>query len=159
MRRRSLLIVLPVVASGALMLGAPAGGRWSPGPTTGAGNAIVGTAALVVISAGTTTSVLFPTGAPGGDVAVRLTNPNAAGVRISRLALDTTRGTAGFAVDSSHVACTPPSLLYTTQTNGGAGWTVPKSSSLDVHLANAISLATTASSACQGATFSVYLTS
>jgi hypothetical protein len=159
MRRRSILIALPVVASGALILGGPAGGRWSPGSATGAGNALVGTAALVAISTGTTTSVLYPTGAAGGDVALRLTNPNAASVRISRLVLDTSRGTGGFAVDSGHAACTPPSLVYATQTNGGLGWTVPAFGSLDVHLANAVTLATSAPSACQGASFSVYLTS
>lgn len=161
MRCRLSLIVLPVVVAGALILVGPAAGRWSPGPgSKGTGKALVASGIVVVtISQLATTSSLYPTGTPGGDVALRLTNPTTPAFKFSRLMLDTTRGTLGFAVDAAHAACTVSSLSFTTQTNGGIGWTVPAKGTLDVHLANAITLATSAPNACQGATFTVYLTS
>lgn len=159
MRRRIVLIAIPVVAAGAVLLGGPAIGRWSPGAAAGAGTALVGSAALVSISAAVTSALLYPTGAPGGDVSLRLTNANGFPVRVPRLALDTTRGTGGFAVDAGHAACTLSSIAYTTQTNGGAGWSVPAAGSLHLDLANAVSLSVSAPAACQGASFTLYLMS
>jgi hypothetical protein len=161
MRRRPSLIVLPVVVASVLILVGPAAGRWSPGPgSQGGGTALVASSiAVVTISQIATTSSLYPTGIPSGDVALRLTNPTTSAFKLSRLMLDTTRGTLGFAVDSAHAACTVSSLSFTTQTNGGNGWTVPAKGTLDVYLVSAITLATSAPNACQGATFTVYLTS
>ena len=161
MRRRHSLIALPVVAVVALTLAGPAAARWSPGPgSTGTGKALVaGGIVVVTISQIATSSSLYPTGLAGGDVALRMTNPTTSAFNASRLMLDTTRGTLGFAVDAAHSACTVSSLSFTTQTNGGLGWTVPANSTLDVHLPNSITLATSAPSACQGATFTIYLTS
>ena len=87
-----------------------------------------------------------------------ITNPNAAQIRVGSLALDTSQGTGGFAVDGGHSGCGLATLSFATQTNGGAGWTVPGSGVLPVTLTNALSMGTGAANACQGATFSVYLT-
>jgi hypothetical protein len=78
-------------------------------------------------------------------------------VRVGSLALDTSQGTGGFAVDAAHSGCAVSALAFTTQTNGGAGWTVPGSGSLPVTLTAAVSMSTSAGNACQGATFTVYL--
>ncbi len=86
-----------------------------------------------------------------------VTNPNAAQIRVGSLALDTSQGTGGFAVDGAHSACGLATLSFTTQTNGGAGWTVPGSGALPVTLTNALSMGNGAANACQGAAFTVYL--
>ena len=44
-----------------------------------------------------------------------------------------------------------------TQTNGGAGWTVPGSGVLSVTLTGALAMGSGAANACQGATFTVHL--
>jgi hypothetical protein len=50
-------------------------------------------------------------------------------------------------------------LGFTTQTNGGAGWTVPAGSpgSLSIAMPGALTMTAGASNACQGATFTVHL--
>ncbi len=53
-------------------------------------------------------------------------------------------------------------LGFTTQTNGGAGWSVPPKAGavagvLAVDLPNAIAMDASAASACQGASFAVHL--
>jgi hypothetical protein len=90
-------------------------------------------------------------------VVLTVTNPNAGEVRVGSLALDLSQGTGGFGVDGGHAGCGLTSLSFATQTNGGAGWTVPASGTLPVTLTNALSMGTGAANACQGATFSVYL--
>jgi len=74
-----------------------------------------------------------------------------------RVVAKTVLETDGFAVDGTHASCGVSSLTFTAQTNGGAGWTVPGTSSLPVTLANSLAMNTSAASACQGATFTVYL--
>ena len=111
----------------------------------------------------TSTPVLVTTGLyPGGasDLSLVVRNANASLVHIDSLALDTTRGTGGFA--SNKPACTVPDLAYSAQTNGTAGWSVPAQASgtagqLSIRLPGALTMGTGASSACQGATFTVYL--
>ena len=56
-----------------------------------------------------------------------VTNPNPGQIRVGSLALDTSQGTGGFAVDGGHSGCGLATLSFATQTNGGAGWTVPGS--------------------------------
>ena len=141
-------VVALVVASGAaayLLVGG-----------TGSGSAADGTAQQVTISAGTPTTPLYP--GLTGDVAVVFGNPNAAHVKINSLVLDTSQGSGGYAVDGGHSGCTSLSsiLTYTTQNNGGNGWLVANGST-NVDLTGAISMSTSAASACQGATFTVYL--
>jgi len=78
-------------------------------------------------------------------------------VNAPSLALETTQGTGGFTVDGAHAACGVASLTFTTQTNGGVGWTIPASGSSVLSLANSLSMNTNAANACQGASFTVYL--
>jgi hypothetical protein len=159
MRRSRILIAAVSAGLAFASLSSSAAGYWdAAGSGSGAAATTTATAG-VTISPGTATQQLFPTGTAGGDVAVELTNPNPASVLVSQLALDTGQGSGGFAVDGAHATCPVASLSYTTQTNGGAGWTVPAAGSLSVDLTNAIALATSAPNSCQGASFTVYLTS
>lgn len=111
----------------------------------------------------TSTPVLVTTGLyPGGasDLSLIVRNANASPIHIDSLALDTTRGTGGFASDQP--ACTVPALAYSAQTNSAAGWTVPAQAGgtpgqLSIRLTGALTMGTSAGSACQGATFTVYL--
>lgn len=157
--RRSRILIAAVSAGVAFTsLPAPAAAYWE---AAGSGSGIGATATVtagVTISPGTAVQKLFPTGGTSGEVAVVLTNPNPSAVRVPQLALDTAQGTGGFAVDSAHSACPVSSLSYTTQTNGGAGWIVPASGSLSLHLTSAIGLAAAAPNACQDASVTVYLT-
>jgi hypothetical protein len=145
---------IAVVAVAAAVLAGSAAGRWSANGS-GSGSSSVGSTAPVTLSAGMPGGALFP--GESADVAVSIANPNAHRVFVGLLALDTAPGTGGFAVDAAHAGCDLAALSYTTQTNGGAGWFVAAGSSLDLQLANAVSLSAGAASACQGASFTVYL--
>jgi hypothetical protein len=68
-------------------------------------------------------------------------------------------------VDGGHSACNTGASVSVTspQDNSGAGWDVPAKSgavngSLNLDLANAISMSNAANDSCQGATFTVALT-
>jgi hypothetical protein len=78
-------------------------------------------------------------------------------VHITTLTLDSTQGTGGFSVDAAHSGCTLSALSFATQTNGGSGWNVPGTGNLAITLPAAVTMATSAANACQGATFTVYL--
>lgn len=121
----------------------------------GAGSAGTATTQAVTLSPATGAAQLYPGGQAG--VVLSITNPNPGSVRVGSLALETTQGTGGFAVDGGHSACGVSSLSFATQTNGGSGWTIPGGGSLPITLATALSMNTSAASACQGATFTVYL--
>ncbi len=150
-RRRPLALLL---AAATLLVGGVAAAYWI---TTGSGSAAAGsgTPSALTISPATPTAQLYP----GGQASVVLTiaNPNAGAIKVGSLALATTQGTGGFAVDGGHAGCGLATLSFATQTNGGAGWTVPGSGSLSVTLTNALSMTTAAANACQGASFTVYL--
>jgi hypothetical protein len=126
----------------------------------GNGSGTSGTSLAITLGPGTPTSQLYPDGR--GDVAVAVSNPNSFRVHIGSLSLDASRGTAGFRVDAGHAACSTAPLSFTSQTNGGAGWTVPPkvgstNGSLSLDLANAVAMTSSAANGCQGATFVVYL--
>jgi hypothetical protein len=125
------------------------------GGGAGSGAASTGTTIPVTLSPGTPTAALYP----GGQAAVVLTvtNPNPVSVRVGSLTLDTSQGTGGYAVDGAHPGCAPASLSYVAQDNGGAGWTLAGGQALSVTLPSALSMATSAADACQGASFTVYL--
>jgi hypothetical protein len=132
---------------------------WSAG---GAGSAVgsTGTTVPLTLSSGTPTAGLLP--GAGSDVVLTMTNSNSASVKVSSLALDTTQGTGGFSVDSGHAGCALTALSFGTQTNAGAGWTVPGqvgavNGTLTVTLSAALAMSLSAANACQGATFTVYL--
>jgi hypothetical protein len=94
-------------------------------------------------------------GSQAGTVSV--VNGNPGRIVVGSLLLDTGQGTNGFSVDGGHSGCNLAALGYTTQTNGGAGWSVAGSSTLPLDLSGAVSLSTSAVSACQGAQVTVYL--
>jgi hypothetical protein len=127
---------------------------------SGSGPATVGTTQTITLSSGVPTAALYPGGQ--GDVALTVDNPNAISVRIGSLSLSTGQGTAGFGVDGGHAGCATSALSFTTQTNAGAGWTVPgkvgsTDGSLSIDLASAVAMSASAANACQGAAFTVYL--
>jgi hypothetical protein len=140
-------------------VGGAASAVWtaSGGGTGGAGS---GTLQPVALSSGTPASPLFPGGQT--DVRLTVTNPNDANAKIGSIALDMSQGTGGFAVDAGHAGCTLSTLSFATQTNGGAGWTLPPrvgaiDGTLAITLPNALAMSTSAANACQGATFTIYL--
>jgi hypothetical protein len=122
---------------------------------SGSGSITAETVASVTLSPGTATTDLYP--GTSGDVAVSVANGNTYRAYIGSLVLNTGAGTNGVSVDGAHSGCDPAALSYTAQSNGGAGWFVAASATLDLDLANAVALDTTAASACQGATFTLYL--
>ncbi|MGV8967114.1 MAG: hypothetical protein ACOH2F_12630 [Cellulomonas sp.] len=94
-------------------------------------------------------------------MALTVTNPNGFPVRLGSLALDAARGTGKFAVDSTHSTCSVTTLSFTKQSPVG-GWTIPAkvgptNGSLSIQLADALAMGLDAASACQGASFTVYL--
>jgi len=157
-RRRLVLLAALLV-----LLGIPVGGVawafWSAGGA-GAGSGTNGTLTALSLSPGSPTAGLYPGGST--NVVLTATNSNPSAVRIGSLLLDTSQGTSGFAVDGAHSGCSVTALSYTTQSNGGAGWSVPArvgitNGTLAITLTNALAMSTSAASACQGATFTVYL--
>jgi hypothetical protein len=138
-----------------LVVSAVAYAAWTSNGT-GSGTATAGTASSLTLAAGTPTTLLVPNGS--ADVATVVTDPNAYNVQVSSIAVDTSQGTNGFSVDAGHSGCNLASLSFTTQTNGGSGWTVNANGNLNVDLTGALSMSNAAVDACQGATFTVYLT-
>ena len=138
-----------------LLVTGVAAAYWTP---TGGGTATAATAttSALTLTPAAPTAQLYPGGQ--ATVVLTVTNPNPGPVRIGSLALDTSQGTGGFAVDGGHSGCGLTPLSFVTQTNAGAGWTVPGSGTLSVALTNALTLGTGAANACQGAAFNVYLT-
>jgi hypothetical protein len=153
------LLLTSLVVAVALGGAGVASGLWR-GSGTGAGSGTTGTTVPVTLSPGSPTATLYPGGLT--DVVLTVTNPNPYPLRIGSLALDTGQGTGGFAADAGHAGCAVSTLSFTTQTNGGAGWTVPgKVGAVDgtvsVTLANALAMGPGAANACQGASYTVYI--
>ena len=155
--RRVLLTLLAVALTVCLTGGAMA--YWGGGGA-GNGSGDSGEVVAVTLSPATPASDLYPGGV--ADAVLTVSNPNAAEVRLGSLALDTSSGTGGFAVDAGHSACGVAALGYGTLTNGGTGWTVPGrvgavNGTRSVTLTDALSMGAGAANACQGAQFTVYL--
>jgi hypothetical protein len=148
-----------LVAASALVVGVSVIGvaiaAWTTGGS-GSGQASAGSATSMTISAGTPSTSLYPMAS--ADVAATVSNPNAYKVHVSSISL------GAISVDGGHSGCNTVSLSVTSpQTNSGSGWDVPAKSggvngSLDIDLANAISMSNSASDSCQGATFTIALT-
>lgn len=151
-RRRTPLLVM--VAAASLLGAGVAFGFWSAAGA-GTGAASTGAPTAVSLSPGTPTASLRPGGQ--ASVVLTITNPNSGGVRVGSLVLDTSQGSGGFDVDGAHAACGVTSLSYAAQNNGGSGWTLAGGQVLAVTLTDALSMATSAANACQGASFTVYL--
>jgi hypothetical protein len=153
MRRRSIKLALLLV-----LVVAFAGSATAFLTSTGVGigsTSVTATTDPVTISAATPAAKLYP--GASSDVAVHLANPNGSAANIASLVLDASKGTNGFQVDSDHVGCNTAALSFTSQDNGGDGYTAAAHGSLDVHLADAVTMDEAAANACQGASFSVYL--
>jgi hypothetical protein len=142
-----------ILTLAAVAFGGTAVARWSAAGI-GTGPAATGTTQALTLSPATAAAQLFPGGQTG--VVLTITNPNPGTVRVGSLLLDTTQGSGGFAVDGAHAACGLSVLSFAAQTNG-ADWAVPGVGSLSVTMANSLSMSVSAASACQGATFAVYL--
>jgi hypothetical protein len=150
-RRRTAIVI---VAIAGLVLAGGAAAFWLAfgSGTTGSQ---AGTVSPITITPATTITPLFPGGT--ADVGVSLVNSNPTRIFVGSLALDASQGTNGFSVDGGHSGCNLAALSYTTQTNGGAGWFVPASSTRTLDLTGAAALSTAAVSACQGAQVSIFL--
>lgn len=161
MNRRILRVLAVIVAVVVVTVGgAGVAYAYLSASGSGTGSGTTGTTVALTLSSATPTASLTPGGQTG--VVLTMTNTNAATVKVSSLALDTTQGTSGFSVDSGHAGCTLNTLSFGTQTNGGAGWTVPgkvggTNGTLAVTLTNSLAMSLSAVNACQGATFTVYL--
>jgi hypothetical protein len=151
--KKRLVLVLALVIGGSAIGVAIA--AWTTG-ASGSGQASAGTAASMTISAGTPSTSLYPTAS--ADVAAVVSNPNPYKVHVSSISL------GAVTVDAGHSSCNTGSVSITSpQDNGGSGWDVAAKSgtvngSLNVDLANAISMSNAANDSCQGATFTVALT-
>lgn len=161
LRKRAVRIALPIIAALAI-----AGGAFAYFTSTGsgAGSSSAGSTQNVTISAATPTAALYPGGT--GDLAATVGNPNSISVHLPLLSLDTSQGTNGFSVDPAHAtagcSAAAAQLSFTSQNDGGAGWDVPPrvgatNGTLSLDLANAVSMGIGSASACQGATFTVFL--
>ena len=106
----------------------------------------------VTVTAVTGTQALLPTGSATGDLNVTLHNVESSPVHINSLALDTSQGGGGFGSNASNCA-----LSFTTQTNGGSGWTIAANGTLSLDLTNSVTMGTAAANSCQGQSFTVYL--
>lgn len=144
-----------------LVLGGSGAGAYWQAVGSGSGSAETEAPEPVVLSPGRPTNVLLP--GARADVVVTVSNPNASELHIESLALDRRQGTRGYAADGDHAGCDVSSLRFSDQSNGGAGWSVPgtigtEDGTATLTLTDALGMAPSADDACQGATFSVYLT-
>lgn len=151
-RGRAWLALAALVVLGAA---GTATAHWSAAGGAGTGAASSGDVEPLTLAPATPVAQLYP----GGQAGVRLTvtNPNPATARLASLALATAQGTGGFAVDGAHSACGVSSLSFTTQDNGGVGWSIPGGGSVELTLAGSLAMASDAANACQGASFVVHL--
>lgn len=165
MKNRDLLIGRPgraralLTAGLAIILTVPGAAGWAYFLSgTGTASAKSATLSSLTVTARAQTSQLYPgTSTP---VTLVVNNPNSVSLQFSSVTLDTTQGTSGFAIDSTHSAagCTAASAALSF-TPVSTGWTVPASmSGYAISLSgNILSMGLTAPSACQGATITLYL--
>lgn len=142
------------------LIGVSAFAYWSA-EGTGSGNGTTASTVAMTLSPGSAAPDLRPGGL--GDVVLQVSNPNSSVAKIGSLALDSTRGDGGYAVDAAHVGCALTVVDFTTQTNGGAGWVIPAASggengTLSITLTDSLEMSAGAANDCQGATLAVYLT-
>jgi hypothetical protein len=157
-RRRS--VMAAVAATVTVLVGAGAATAYWTGIGSGSGSAATPTILAVTLTAGSPSAELYPGGT--ADVAITVSNPNAIALRLGSLSLDTGQGTGGFGVDGAHTGCDLSTLSFTTQSNAGAGWTIPPkvgatNGTLALDLPSAMGMGATAANACQGASFVAHL--
>jgi hypothetical protein len=117
----------------------------------GEGAAQAGVVDDLVLSPGTPTDLLYPGGDPA-SVAVTVHNPNTYLVSITSF-----YQTPGEAITSSNVECTPDVHGVTFTTANGV-WELEPGATVDVVLANSVSMSADSAKACQGSTFTIPLT-
>lgn len=144
-----------LAVTGLLVAGVAAYGAWSVSGS-GTGSASAATATNITLSPGTPASALYPNAS--ADVATTIANTNPFPVHVSAIALDGGQGTNGFSVDAGHSGCDLSTLSFAAQSNGGSGWDVAANDTLDVDATGAVSMSGAAGDACQGASFTLYLT-
>jgi hypothetical protein len=154
------LLPASLLAILALTTGGTAHAYWN-GSGSGAGSATTGTTVAVTVSPGTAGATLFPGGQ--ADVVLTVSNPNASPVRIGSLALAPGPGAGVYAVDPTHagLGCTVATATLSF-VSSSVGWTVPAkvgavNGTLPITLTNALVMSVNAASACQGASFTVYV--
>jgi hypothetical protein len=152
-RRRGLLVVVVVV------FGVPsvALGYWSGGASTATTSVKLAQPLAVVLSPGVAGADLSP--GVSGDVSMVVSNPNPNVVHVGSFVAD---GGSAITVDGAHGGCDVSALTFTTQTNGGVGWSVPPAlgasdGTLTVDLVGSLAMSAAAANACQGAQFVVPL--
>ena len=150
---------LRIAAAIAIGLTAGAIGYWT-GAGSGTATTTLDNPQELSLTPGTPGNQVWP--GASSDVATVASNPNPYTVQISSISLDTDQGTGGFAVDAGHSGCDPSTLGFTTQNNGGSGWTVPAMvdatpGSLSIAMPDALAMGASAADACQGADFTIYL--
>jgi hypothetical protein len=155
MNRKRLVRWSASAAVGLLIAGSVAYAAWTVNGS-GTGTASATSAVDLTLTAGSPSGALYPGGS--ADVDSSVSNSNPFPVHVSSVTLDTSQGTNGFDVDAGHSGCNLSSLSFTAATNGGVGWDIPASSSVDVDAAGAIAMSAAANDSCQGATFTVHLT-
>ena len=148
-----------VAAAILVVLVAVALAYWT-GAGSGAGTTTLPNPQALTLSPGTPSTNVSP--GASAAVATVASNPNLYTVHITSISLDTAQGTGGFAVDGGHSGCVLSTLGFTTQTNGGSGWTVPAkvgstNGSLSIQMTSALTMSAGAADACQGASFTVHL--
>lgn len=152
--RLTLAIVATLVA-GSLAIGGTAAALQSTSGA-GTGTSLTGSVDPIALAPGTAGANLYP----GATTAVTTvaTNPNPGPVRIVRLELDTTQGTGGYLIRNSSgvtvAGCASTSFTFTPQTTG---WNLAGNTAVTISLPGALAMATSAASACQGVTITVYL--
>ena len=153
-RSRARLWIVGLVAVLVVAVAGVAVARWTASGS-GIASADTGTGVDVTITPGTPTAALYP--GITSAVVLTLTNPGSGPVRVGSLTLATDEGAGGFEVDAGHPDCDEQSLSYTTQTNGGAGWSLAAGATLPLTLTGALALSPGSDDGCQGATFTVHL--
>ena len=147
---------LRLAVLGLFLAGASGAHAYFTHPSTGNSPASVATAAAVTIAPATPTGGLYPGGS--ADVALTISNPNPFQARVGSIALDTSRGAGGFAVDAGHSGCTePPALLPRQLRRRGRVVRARRTTRSTLTSRRRSSMGTAADDACQGATFTVYL--
>ena len=148
--RRRLITVLAVV--GVLAAG---GGAYAyfTSSGSGSGHGSTGTMSTVTLSAtaGSPSTPLYPGGS--GDVSLEVNNPNSYPVTLVSVS-----GNGTIMPDSGHLAgCTTTGVTFSSQS--GLSTNIPASTTnYPVHLSGAVSMSTSSSNGCQGATFSIPVT-
>lgn len=149
--RGRLIAVLAVV--GVLAGG---GAAWAYFRASGSGSGQGSTATMNTVTlsatAGSPSTPLYPGGT--GDVSLEVNNPNSYAVTLVNVAL---KAGGSITPDAGHSGCTTTGVTFTTQT--GLSTTIPASATNhQVDLSGAVSMSSSSSSGCQGATFSIPVT-